>query len=122
MRRAATGALVALGAFFGLVALGAVAATAGTGTLDGRATAWELVCLVAGLVAGFAGSRAAAAAPRPARYAAAIAGPALLALVFALTTDARDADRLWIAFLAAVAGAAAGAALREALGAAQRRG
>jgi hypothetical protein len=121
MRRAAIGALVALAVFFVLIAIGASAVTAGTETLDSRATAWELVCLACGLVAGFAGSRAALGAPRPLRYGAALLGPALLALVFALTTGARDADGLWIAFVATVVGAAGGAMLREALARAQRR-
>jgi len=95
--------------------------TAGTGTVDSRATAWELACAVAGVVAGFAGARVAVAAPRALRYAAAILGPLLLALLFALTTSARDESGLWIAFCLTVAGAAVGAGLRDAAGTAQRR-
>ena len=104
-----------------LIALGAVVVTSGTATVDSRTTAWVLVNLACGLVAGFAGARAAVGAALPARYAAAVAGPGLLALVFALTTDARDASGLWLAFAASVAGAAAGAALRDAVAVASRR-
>jgi hypothetical protein len=121
MRRASLGALAALVVYFVLAAVGAAVVTAGTGTVDGRATAWELACAVAGLLAGFAGARVAVASARPLRYLAAVAGPALLALLFALTTDARDETGLWVALLATVLGAALGAGLRDAAGAAQRR-
>ncbi len=121
MRRLAVAALLALAVYFILIVLGAAIVTAGTGTLDSREGAWVAANLVCGLVAGFAGARAAAGAPRAARYAAALAGPCLLALVFALTTDARDESGLWLAFAASVAGAAAGAALRDALAVATRR-
>ena len=90
MRRLALAALLALAVYFVLIALGAVVVTSGTATVDSRTTAWVLVNLACGLVAGFAGARAAAGAALPARYAAALAGPGLLALVFALTTGARD--------------------------------
>jgi len=109
------GALIAPAVYFVLIALAAVLVTAGTGTLDSRASAWVAANLACGLVAGFAGARFAARAPKPLRYAAAITGPALLALVFALTTDARDESGVWLAFAASVAGASAGAALRDAI-------
>ena len=104
-------ALIALALYFVLIALAAAIVTAGTGTLDSRAAAWVAANLVCGLVAGFAGAHAAGRAPRAVRYIAALAGPSLLALVFALTTDARDESGLWLAFLATVAGAAAGPSL-----------
>jgi hypothetical protein len=44
-----------------------------------------------------------------------LAAVALLALELALTTDARDESGVWLAFAASVAGAAAGAGLREAI-------
>ncbi len=115
MKRVALAALLALALYFVLIALAAVIVTSGTTTLDTRNGAWVAANLVCGLVAGFAGARAATGAPRAVRYAAALAGPSLLALAFALTTDARDASGLWLACVASVAGAAAGAALREAL-------
>jgi hypothetical protein len=108
------GALIAPALYFVLIAIAAALVTAGTGTLDSRAAAWVAANLACGLAAGFAGARF-ARAPKALRYAAAITGPALLALVFALTTDARDQSGVWLAFAASVAGAAAGAALREAI-------
>jgi hypothetical protein len=113
VRGAALGVLVGFGVYFALIVIGAVGVTSGTGTVDSRATAWELVSFVAGLVAGFLAARAAARAPRPVRLVAALAGPSVIALVFALTTTARDESALWIAFGASVIGAAAGAAARE---------
>jgi hypothetical protein len=121
MRRVAIAALAALAVYFVLIAAAAVIVTSGTATLDTRNGAWVAANLACGLVAGFAGARAAAGAPRILRYAAAVTGPALLALVFALTTDARDESGLWLAFVASVAGAAAGAALRDAVARASRR-
>lgn len=115
MKRLALAALIALLVYFVLIALAAVIVTSGTATLDTRNGAWVAANLVCGLMAGFAGARAAVGAPRVPRFAAALLGPSLLALVFALTTDARDESGLWLAFLASVAGAAAGAALRDAL-------
>jgi hypothetical protein len=120
MRRVLIAALVALAVYFVLIALAAVVVTSGTATLDTRNGAWVAANLVCGLVAGFAGARAAAGAPRAVRYTVALLGPTLLALVFALTTDARDESGLWLAFLATVAGAAAGAALRDAVANAYR--
>jgi hypothetical protein len=108
------GALLALALYLVLIALAAVLVTAGTGTVDSRASAWVAANLACGLIAGFAGARF-ARAPKRLRYAAAITGPALLALVLALTTDARDESGVWLAFAASVAGAAAGAGLREAI-------
>jgi hypothetical protein len=116
MRRAGSGLIVGLAVYFALIALAAVAVTAGTATLDSRATAWEVVSGIVGLVAGFASDRTARGAARPVRYGVALAGPALIALAFALTTSARDTAGLWVAFAATLAGAALGAALREALG------
>ena len=114
MKRIALAALLALAVYFVLIVLAAVVVTSGTATVDTRNGAWVAANLVCGLVAGFAGARAAVGAPRLLRYLAALLGPSLLALVFALTTDARDESGLWLAFAASVAGAAAGAALREA--------
>jgi hypothetical protein len=113
VRSASLGVLAGFAVYFLLIAIGAVAVTSGTGTVDSRATAWELVSFVAGLVAGFAAARAAARAPRPVRFVAALSGPPAIALVFALTTTARDESGLWIAFGATVLGAVAGAAMRE---------
>jgi hypothetical protein len=121
MRRVLIAALVALAVYFVLIALCAMLVTSGTATLDTRNGVWVAANLACGLVAGFAGARAAAGAPRPLRYAAALLGPALLALVFALTTDARDETGLWLAFFASVAGAFAGAAARDAVATATRR-
>jgi hypothetical protein len=121
MKRIALAALLAFAAYLGLIAVAAAIVTSGTSTLDSRDGAWVGANLACGLVAGFAGARAAAGAPRAVRYAVAIAGPGLLALVFALTTDARDESGLWLAFAASVAGAAAGATLRDALAVAIRR-
>jgi hypothetical protein len=121
MRGMLMAALLALSVYFVLIALAAVVVTSGTATLDARDGAWVAANLVCGLVAGFAGARAAAGAPRVARYGVALLGPSLLALVFALTTDARDESGLWLAFLATVAGAAAGAALHDAVARAGRR-
>ena len=104
-------ALLALAIYFILIALAAAIVTSGTQTLDSRAGAWVAANLVCGLVAGFAGARFAGRSPRWARYVAAVSGPALLALVFAVTTDARDESGVWLAFAASVGGAAAGAAL-----------
>jgi hypothetical protein len=115
MKRIALAALLALAVYFVLIALAAVVVTSGTATLDSRNGAWVAANLVCGLVAGFAGARAAVGAPRAVRYVAALLGPSLLALVFALTTDARDESGLWLVFVASVAGAAAGAALRDAV-------
>lgn len=115
MRRVLIAALLALAVYFMLIALAAAIVTLGTATLDTRTGAWVAANLVCGLVAGFAGARAAIGAPRALRYVAALTGPSLLALVFALTTDARDESGLWLAFAASVAGAAAGAALRDAV-------
>jgi membrane protein DedA with SNARE-associated domain len=120
MRRVAVGALAAPAVFFALTALGAVVATAGTGTLSGRATAWVLVCLVAAVLAGFVGCRVAVASPRPWRLLAAVAGPAALSLVYTVTTHARGSG-LWIAFFATVIGAVCGAGLRDGVGRVQRR-
>jgi hypothetical protein len=113
VRGAALGLLVGFAVYFVVVAVGAVGVTAGTGTIDSRATAWELVSFGAGVVAGFAAARAAAGAPRAVRVIVALAGPTAIALVFALTTTARDESGLWIAFGASVIGAVAGAAARE---------
>jgi hypothetical protein len=121
MKRALLAALVALAVYFVLIALAAVLVTSGTATLDTRNGVWVAANLACGLVAGFLGARAAAGAPRALRYVAALLGPSLLALVFALTTDARDETGLWLAFLASVAGAAAGAAVRDAVATAGRR-
>lgn len=120
MKRLLIAALVALAVYFVLIALAAVIVTSGTATLDTRNGMWVAANLVCGLVAGFAGARAAAGAPRALRFAAALVGPSLLALLFALTTDARDESGLWLAFAASVAGAAAGAALRDAVATAIR--
>jgi len=120
MKRLLIAALVALAVYFVLIALAAVIVTSGTATLDTRNGMWVAANLVCGLAAGFAGARAAAGAPRALRFAAALVGPSLLALVFALTTDARDESGLWLAFVASVAGAAAGAALRDAVATAIR--
>ena len=81
------------------------------------------LCALAG-----AGSRAswATASPAPtpaaaARYAAAVAGPAAIALLFALTTTARDAAGPWLVLVAMIAAAAIGAHARERLATGQRR-
>jgi hypothetical protein len=121
MRRVLAGAVVALVAFFVLTGAGAVIATAGTGTLDGRATAWVLVCFAAALIAGFAGCRVAVGAARARRFAAALVGPLAISLAYTLTTDARDRGGLWVAFAATALGALCGAASRDAVGRAQRR-
>jgi peptidoglycan/LPS O-acetylase OafA/YrhL len=104
-------ALLALAVYFVLIALAAVLVTSGTATLDTRDSAWVAANLACGLVAGFVGARFAMRSPAWMRYVAGVSGPALLALVFALTTDARDESGVWLAFAASVAGAAAGAAL-----------
>ena len=115
MKRVLIAALVALAVYFVLIALSAVIVTSGTATLDTRNGAWVAANLVCGLVAGFAGAHAAVGAPRTVRYVAALLGPSLLALLFALTTDARDESGLWLAFAASVAGAAAGAVAHDAV-------
>jgi peptidoglycan/LPS O-acetylase OafA/YrhL len=104
-------ALLALAVYFVLIALAAVLVTSGTATLDTRNSAWVAANLACGLVAGFVGARFAMRSPVWVRYAAGVSGPALLALVFALTTDARDESGVWLAFAASVGGAAAGAAV-----------
>src|SRR5262249_23101992 len=86
LRRVLLAGVLALVAWAILIGFGAVIVTAGTGTLDGRATGWVAVNLVAALVAGFAASRACVDAPVWARYAAASTGPVLLSLEFTLTT------------------------------------
>jgi hypothetical protein len=121
MRRVALGALAALAVFFALTALGAVVATSGTGTLDGRASAWVLVNLAAAVVAGFAGCRVAVASGRPLRFVAALAGPAALSLAYTLTTHAQERSGLWVAFAATLIGACLGAVSRDAVGRVQRR-
>jgi peptidoglycan/LPS O-acetylase OafA/YrhL len=116
LRRAGLGLLVGLGVYFALIALAAALVTSGTGTLGSRATAWEIASALVGFAAGFAADRTARGlAARPLRYAIALAGPALIALAFALTTHTSDPSGLWIAFAATLAGAALGAALRESI-------
>jgi uncharacterized membrane protein YeaQ/YmgE (transglycosylase-associated protein family) len=77
--------------------------------------------VLAGLVAGFLGDRIARSAPLAARYAAGVVGPALLALVFALTSTATDEAGIWASFALSVVGAVLGATARERLAGAQRR-
>jgi hypothetical protein len=55
----------------------------------------------------FLGDRIARTTPaRPVRYAAAVTGPALLALLFALTTTAQDEEGPWLALAISIAAAA----------------
>ena len=63
MKRVALAALLALALYFVLIALAAVIVTSGTTTLDAGNGAWVAANLVCGLVAGFAGARAATGAP-----------------------------------------------------------
>jgi hypothetical protein len=118
MRRLWIAAWIALAVYFLLVAIGAAIVTAGTGTLDGRATGWVAANLIAALMAGFAASRASIGAPRPWRFAVAIAGPLALSLLFTLTTHTRGPSGVWLATLATAVGAALGCALRDAIGSA----
>jgi hypothetical protein len=113
-RRVLLAGVLALVAWATLIGLGAVIVTAGTGTLDGRATGWVAVNLVAALVAGFAASRACVGAPAWARYAAALTGPVLLSLEFTLTTNTDGP--VWLATVATAVGAGLGCAARDAVG------
>ena len=115
------GLLAAAVAFLALLAIAARFIDAGTDTIEGAGNGWLAACGIVGLVAGFIGARVARSAPRPARYAAAMTGPAAIALLFALTTTARDANGPWIALAIAILAAALGAAGRDAAANAQRR-
>ena len=116
------GLVAAAGAFFVLAFAGAVITDSATDTLEQTNGAWVLACGIAGLIAGVVGDRFARAAPAAAsRYAAAVAGPAAITLLFALTTTAQDPAGPWLALVAAVAAAALGAVACEQLATAQRR-
>lgn len=116
------GSAAAAGAFFVLAFVAAVLTDSATDTVQQTNTVWLTLCALAGLVAGFLGDRLARMAPAAAaRYAAAIAGPAAIALLFALTTTARDAEGPWLVLAAVIGAAAIGAHARERIAAAQRR-
>ena len=116
------GLVAAAGTFFVLAFVAAVITDSATDTLDQVNTVWLALCAVAGLVAGLIGDRLARPAPvAAARYAAAVAGPAAIALLFALTTTARDAEGPWLVLVAVVGAAAIGAHARERIAAGQRR-
>ncbi len=116
------GLLVATVTFIVLLFVAARVTDSATETVDASNRSWLVSCALAGLVAGFLGDRVARAAPaRAVRYAAAILGPALLALLFALTTDPAEKAGPWFALAISIAAAALGAAARERLAAAQRR-
>ena len=116
------GLVAAAGAFFVLAFVAAVVTDSATDTIEQSNNAWLGLCAVAGLIAGFLGDRLARPAPAvAARYAAAVAGPAAIALLFALTTTARDAEGPWLVLVAVAGAAAIGAHARERIAAAQRR-
>ena len=116
------GLVAAAGAFFVLAFAGAVITDGATDTLEQTNGAWVLACGIAGLLAGFVGDRFARATPAAAaRYAAAVAGPAAIALLFALTTTAQDPAGPWLALVATITAAALGAFAREQLATGQRR-
>jgi len=121
MRAFGLGSFSAAGVFFVLAFVAAQLAEAATDTTAAADRVWLLACGVAGFLAGFGGARLARAAPLAARYAAAIAGPALLALVFALTSTAQDEAGPWFALAITIGAAALGAFARERIAAAQRR-
>ncbi|HWK27468.1 MAG TPA: hypothetical protein VNS09_12950 [Solirubrobacter sp.] len=111
------GLLVSAAVFLALAFLGGALTDADT--LEATNRGWLAVCLVAGGLAGFAGNRVARASRR-ARYAAAVLGPAALALAFAATTSAAEPAGPWIALAVTVAAAALGAFTRERVAAAAR--
>jgi hypothetical protein len=120
VRRALTGAAVGLAVYFVLLVI-ASAAVGSADSVHARNVGWVLASAVAGLLAGFAGDRATLAAERSTRYAAGIAGPALVSLVFAVTSTAASQSARWGALAVTVVAAALGAGLRETLGGTQRR-
>jgi hypothetical protein len=115
MSRVVPGALAATATFLIVLFAAARAIDSSTETIAASNRAWLVACALAGLAAGFLGARLAGTAAVPARYAAAIAGPGALALLFALTTTARDEAGVWAALAISVAAAALGAAGRERL-------
>jgi hypothetical protein len=116
------GLLAAAGAFFVLAFAAAVVTDASTQTVEQANNAWLGLCALAALAAGFVGDRLARPASAVAvRYAAATAGPAAIALLFALTTTARDAALPRLVLAVVAGGAAIGAHARERISATQRR-
>ena len=116
------GLMAAAGAFFVLAFVAAAVTESATESVGQADNAWLVLCALAGLVAGFLGDRLARATPATAaRYAAAIAGPAAIALLFALTTSARDAAVPWLVLVAVTGAAAIGAHVRERIATSQRR-
>jgi hypothetical protein len=116
------GLAAAAGSYFLLAFVAAVVTDSATDTLEQTNNTWLALSAIAGLLAGFLGNRFARPAPvAVARYAAAIAGPAAIALLFALTTTARDPEGPWFVLIAVAGAAAIGAHARERLAAAQRR-
>ena len=122
MRAALLGLGVATVVFLALLFVAARITDSATDTLEATNRSWLVACALAGLVAGFVGDRAARRSPVVfARYAAAVVGPALLSLLFALTTSAQDEAGLWVALALSVAGAGLGAFTRERIAAQRRR-
>jgi energy-coupling factor transporter transmembrane protein EcfT len=116
------GLVVATVTFLVLLFVAARVTESATDTVDGSNRSWLVACAIAGMIAGFLGDRVARAAPALAvRYAAAVLGPALLALLFALTTDPADPAGPWFALAISIAAATLGATARERLPSAQRR-
>jgi FtsH-binding integral membrane protein len=115
------GLLAAAATFLVLLAIAAPLTDSATDTLESSNRSWLVACVLAGLIAGFLGDRVARSAPSGARYAAAIGGPAALALLFALTTSAADQSGVWAAFVLSIGAAALGAFGRERVASAQRR-
>ena len=91
------GALLATAIFVAFLFMGARVSDA----LDAADWTWLLVCGVAGLAAGLTGARWGAGW-------ATLIGPAVLALVFAATTNAEDELGPWLALLASVGATALG--------------
>jgi hypothetical protein len=122
MRAFWLGLVSATALFLVLAVIAAQLSESATETVAAANRLWLVSCALAGVVAGFTGARIARSAPAvAARYAAAVTGPALLALVFALTTTAEDRAGVWAALAITAATAALGAYARERIAAAQRR-
>ncbi len=115
------GLLAALVGFFVLIAGAALVIDAATSAITSRNRAFVLASLLAAVIAGFAGARFAFRAPRRARYAAAILGPTVISLVFAITSTADDQSARWLALVFSIAGSALGAVLQERVATAARR-
>ncbi len=116
------GLLVATVTFLVLLFIAARVIDSSTDTVDASNKSWLFSCAIAGLIAGFLGDRVARAAPALAvRYTAAILGPALLALLFALTTDPAEPAGPWFALAISIAAARSAPPPASSLAGAQRR-